>query len=174
MSARKSGCNGNSRRHRGSAGGRNRHPRSVVPIPEPLRDAVEVERDNLSRADSILGCLVIALEYGSDADAGCPYYPDVARVARELVRTSINGLDSLHLEEGLSRHKIKEEIFWSCAPLERATPLPLVFRQDGEFIAPKRRAQYGARAMRLHRRAYGRTLSRKAATADSASANICG
>jgi hypothetical protein len=37
-----------------------------------------------------------------------PYYPDVARMARKLVRQSISALDSLNLEKHLTRRRIKE------------------------------------------------------------------
>src|ERR1700730_4183854 len=78
-----------------------------VPVPKGLHDAIETERGNLSRAESLLGCLVIAMEYETDSING-PHYPDVAQLARELVRQSINGLDSLGLQKGLQRNKIKE------------------------------------------------------------------
>ncbi len=78
-----------------------------VPVPEGLHEAIETERDNLSKAESVLGCLAIAMEYETDSING-PYYPDVAQLARELVRQSINGLDSLVLQQRLLRNKIKE------------------------------------------------------------------
>ena len=78
-----------------------------VPVPVGLHDAIEAERGNLSRAESVLGCLAIAMEYEADSVNG-PYYPDVAQLARDLVRQSINGLDSLVLQQRLLRNKIKE------------------------------------------------------------------
>src|SRR6185312_14463880 len=36
-----------------------------VPVPEGLHDAIETERGNLSKAESVLGCLVISMEYES-------------------------------------------------------------------------------------------------------------
>jgi hypothetical protein len=96
----------------GARRGRNRRNRRVehvygVPVPKGLHDAIETERDNLSKAESVLGCLAIAMEYETDSING-PYYPDVAQLARELVRQSINGLDSLVLQQRLLRNKIKE------------------------------------------------------------------
>jgi hypothetical protein len=79
-----------------------------VPVPKGLHDAIEAERGNLSKAESLLGCLMIAMEYETDSMTA-PYYPDVAQVARDLVRQSINGLDSLVLQQRLLRNKIKEE-----------------------------------------------------------------
>jgi hypothetical protein len=78
-----------------------------VPIPEGLHEAIETERGNLSKAESVLGCLAISMEYDADS-VNKPYYPDVAQLARELVRQSINGLDSLTLQQRLLRNKIKE------------------------------------------------------------------
>jgi hypothetical protein len=78
-----------------------------VTIPEGLHEAIETERGNLSKAESVLGCLVISMEYDTDS-INKPYYPDVAQLAREMVRRSINGLDSLTLQQKLLRNKIKE------------------------------------------------------------------
>jgi hypothetical protein len=78
-----------------------------IPVPEALHEAIENERSNLSRAESVLGCLAMAMEIETDI-ADRPYYPDVAQLARELVRQSINGLDSLVLQRHLLRDKIKE------------------------------------------------------------------
>jgi hypothetical protein len=82
------------------------HPYGV-PVPEELHEAIETERDNLSMAESVLGCLAISMEYEADSVTG-PYYPDVAQLARDLVRKSINALDSLTLQQRLLRNKIKE------------------------------------------------------------------
>ena len=84
-----------------------RDPAYGTPVPEALHEAIENERSNLSRAESVLGCLAIAMENDTDT-ANKPYYPDVAQLARELVRKSINGLDSLVLQQHLMRDKIKE------------------------------------------------------------------
>ena len=78
-----------------------------VPVPKGLHEAIETERGNLSKAESVLGCLAIAMEYEADSVDG-PHYPDVAQIARELVRQSINGLDSLVLQQRLLRNKVKE------------------------------------------------------------------
>lgn len=85
-----------------------------VPVPDGLHEAIETERGNLSKAESVLGCLVISMEYETDAP-NKPYYPDVAQLARELVRQSINGLDSLVLQQRLLRNKIKESVGLSFA-----------------------------------------------------------
>ena len=81
--------------------------RGDASVPEELSEIIEIERDNLSKADSVLGCLVTSMEYGAES-IDQPYYPDVAQLARELVRKSINGLDSLVLQRRLLRNKVKE------------------------------------------------------------------
>ena len=91
-----------------------------APIPEALHEAIENERSNLSRAESVLGCLAISMESEPDPVNG-PYYPDVAQLARELVRQSINGLDSLTLQKVLLRNKVKESCVSVC--IERAYPV---------------------------------------------------
>jgi hypothetical protein len=91
-----------------------------VPVPEALHEAIENERSNLSRAESVLGCLAISMESEPDPVNG-PYYPDVAQLARELVRQSINGLDSLTLQKRLLRNKVKESPVFPCT--ERAYPV---------------------------------------------------
>jgi hypothetical protein len=78
-----------------------------VPVPEALYEAIENERSNLSRAEAVLGCLAISMESQPDPVNG-PYYPEVAQLARELVRQSINGLDSLALQKLLLKNKVKE------------------------------------------------------------------
>ena len=78
-----------------------------VPVPKGLHEAIETERGNLSKAESVLGCMAIAMEYETDSVNG-PHYPDVAQIAQDLVRKSINGLDSLVLQQRLLRNKIKE------------------------------------------------------------------
>jgi hypothetical protein len=105
-----------------------------VPVPEGLHEAIEEERGNLSKAESVLGCLAIAMEYEADSVDG-PHYPDVAELARELVRKSINGLDSLVLQQRLLRNKIKESPDLSFAEgayavLDFVGTSPCVYRHD--------------------------------------------
>ena len=80
---------------------------SAVGLPDSLRDAIDSERDTLAKAESVLGCLVNSME-SDNGRAPPPYYPDVAQIARELVRRAINGLDSLNLDKCLPRNRIEE------------------------------------------------------------------
>ena len=78
-----------------------------------LHEAIEVEREILSKAESVLGCLAIAMEYETNGP-GKPYYPDVARIARDMVRGSINALDPLALKR--LRDKVEEEVHRTYIP----------------------------------------------------------
>jgi hypothetical protein len=132
-----------------------------------LLKAIETERGNLSRADSLLGCLTIAMEYGEMTHKG-PYYPDVAQIAHEMVRKSISALDPIHLPSP-SRGKVKEEFSaQDCGPAEAGLQeVPLLPRPIFSAF-PRQRPQ------RLHHRNYSRCSSRTACSMDSASANTSG
>lgn len=87
---------------------------SGLPIPEELHEAIEIQRGNLSKAESVLGCLIASMEYEADS-TDRPYYPDVAGLARELVKQSINGLDSLVLCQRLLRNNVREYLEFAPA-----------------------------------------------------------
>jgi hypothetical protein len=97
-----------------------------VPVPDGLHEAIEAERSNLAKAESLLACLTIAMEYGDSDCARGPYYPDVAELARDLVRQSINGLDSLTLQRRLARDRVKEGS--RMPPTAESCPAELVYR----------------------------------------------
>lgn len=80
-----------------------------VPVPESLHEAIAAERDNLSKVESLLACMVVSLEYQNDPLGG-PYYPAAAQLARELVARSVDGLDPSVLRQRILRNKI-EEVF---------------------------------------------------------------
>ena len=116
-------------------------------VAQSLGQIIDEQRDNLAKADSVLGCLVIAMEYGAESSCA-PYYPDVAQIARDLVQQSLRGLDAVNLPRSV-RNKVKDEIrlgmvrvdTWSCAPprLDSVT-----------FLRPGR----SGHRLRLHRRRY--------------------
>jgi len=66
-------------------------------------EIVEEERRQLMKADSLLGCTSIAMDYGDQDDPRGPYYPDVIDAVRSLVYSAINGLDSVQLSAKLTR-----------------------------------------------------------------------
>jgi hypothetical protein len=76
-------------------------------VPEDLSEAIALERDNLSKAESLLACMAVSLKYETDPLRG-PYYPAVVQVARELVERSIDGLDPFVLKRRL-RDKVEED-----------------------------------------------------------------
>jgi hypothetical protein len=129
-----------------------------------LLKAVENERDRLSRAESLLGCLTVAMEYGEMPHKE-PYYPDVAEIVRKMVRKSISALDPIKLPNS-PRGKVKEEFSAKdCAPAASHEP-PLLPCAIFRFARP--------RPPRLHHRNYSRFAARNASSMDSASANISG
>ena len=85
------------------------HPYGV-PVPEALHEAIEEERGNLSKTESLLGCLAISMEHETDP-ATAPYYPDVAGIARDLLKQSINRLDSLNLQKRLLGSRVRDPAF---------------------------------------------------------------
>lgn len=106
MAVRKSTSKGRSGRnraaiHRGTCP--SELPRSARA--ETLEGAIERERARLMRADSVLGCASLALEYGDNADPRRPYYSDVVDLARELVSESALRLDSVNLRPLMHRRQ---------------------------------------------------------------------
>ena len=121
-------------RHIARTAPRPRHER--VALPASLHEAIEIERDNLARAESLLGCLAISMECESESATG-PYYPDVAQIAREMVRRSINGLDSLALERMHLRNKVKEEYTVRFGLVPCYTALALAYEQPLTYDAAR-------------------------------------
>lgn len=68
-----------------------------------LSELIESERDNLSRAHSILACMVTGITYADDENdsRAAPDFADLARMAAELVRGSINRLDSVYVDKAV-------------------------------------------------------------------------
>ncbi|MGC3980194.1 MAG: hypothetical protein QM808_02950 [Steroidobacteraceae bacterium] len=65
---------------------------------QALHEAIEAERTQLSKAQSLLQCLYVALEYADDSDPKQQgYFPDVVEIAMTLVRESVNRLDSVYI-----------------------------------------------------------------------------
>jgi hypothetical protein len=128
--------------------------------------AIETERDNLLRADSLLECLKIAMEYGETTHKG-PYYPDVAQIAHEMVRKSISALDPINLPKP-SRDKVLDEFSaGECVPSETLHEVPLLPRPVfATFPRPC--------LLRVHRRNYSRCSAMNASSMESASANMSG
>lgn len=70
--------------------------RRPVDLPKRVRAAIDAERRLLQKAASVLGCLVIALEYEGDSGGiDDPDYSDVARVACGMVTEAVSRLESV-------------------------------------------------------------------------------
>lgn len=84
---------------------RNRPPSPMVPASEceALHAHIEEERDRLMDAETVLDCVVIALEDDERMDKPGPYYAKAIRIARQLVRTSINQLDSIKIKAAMKQ-----------------------------------------------------------------------
>jgi hypothetical protein len=129
-------------------------------------NAIETERDNLSRAQSLLGCLKLAMEY-AEVDHRGPYYPDLVQMASDIVRKSIDALDPINLPSP-SRDKVREESL--------ANDAALLLMADAEMppLPPQVFIPLSQYALRIHRRNYSRDSARNASRLDSASANMPG
>jgi hypothetical protein len=126
--------------------------------------AIESERDNLARAESLLRCLTIAMEHEGMSHKG-PYYPDVAEIAREMVRKSISALDPINLPSP-SRDKVREDFF-----ADVGSPRPAPMHEVPLLLRPTFALQRSC-SLRIHRRNYSRVAMKVASSRDSASANI--
>jgi hypothetical protein len=132
-----------------------------------LLKTIETERANLSRAESLLGCLTIAMEYGESTHKG-PYYPDLAQIAHEMLRKSINALDPINLPKP-SRDKVLEEFSaGDCVPPEAVLHEAPLLPRSVFTVFPR------PSSLRIHHRNYSRCAAMNASNADSAAANISG
>jgi hypothetical protein len=68
-----------------------------IPVPARLRPFLESERDSLEKAQSLLECIAHSMEYAEHPILG-PYYPDVARLAANLIKQRAKNLDELLLD----------------------------------------------------------------------------
>ncbi|MGH8227257.1 MAG: hypothetical protein ACREU3_05015 [Steroidobacteraceae bacterium] len=71
----------------------------------PAFDAIEVERDRLMAADSVLACLQVALDPEAVTVRPAPYFPEVVRIARKLIGKSIRRLDAHEIGPLIDRVK---------------------------------------------------------------------
>jgi hypothetical protein len=64
---------------------------------EIVEEAIERERARLMNAETILHCVVIAMDEAECVSSHGPYFPNIIGMARELVIESINQLDSVQI-----------------------------------------------------------------------------
>ena len=70
-------------------------------MPDRLERAIDVERRRLSKAQSVLGCLAVALDTPTAHTSDGLDFGQVAEVVRDLVNSSIERLDSVNLSKVL-------------------------------------------------------------------------
>jgi hypothetical protein len=85
----------------GNASKKARANRCRFTLPTRLERAIDLERRRLLKAQSVLGCLAVALESPTSHGADGPDFGQVAEVVRELVNSSIERLDSVNLTKAL-------------------------------------------------------------------------
>ena len=143
-----------------------------IAVPQSLHEAIEEERENLSQLDSLLGCLTIAMEYdGNSEDA--PYFPDVARQARTLLKKSLRALDCATLKTRILHDQVKEDV-------DRVLTLVPTPANEVDEPAPSsatREASARRVTLRVHRRLYSsasRDRLRCASSAETAAVMISG
>lgn len=72
-----------------------------IPASEAMTEVIEVERGRLMDAETILHCVVLAMnEHECEPDE--PYFQNAVDVARGLLRRSIDGLDSVRLQSSVA------------------------------------------------------------------------
>lgn len=69
---------------------------------DEIYDAIEDERSRLMTAEALLHCVVIAMN-DDEGGAHGPNYPTLVALARDLVRESIDQLDSVRLRPMLKK-----------------------------------------------------------------------
>jgi hypothetical protein len=72
----------------------------------PLEAAIEEERSRLMLADSVLGCLQIALDPEAIRLTPEPYFPEVLELAREFINKSVRRLEYEEIRRLLHRSMI--------------------------------------------------------------------
>jgi hypothetical protein len=96
------------KRHNAASGSQSQrsHPEGItetpgqqqeISVPDRLRPFLESERDSLVKAQSLLECIAHSMDYADHPVLG-PYYPDVARLAADLIKQRAKNLDELLLD----------------------------------------------------------------------------
>lgn len=72
--------------------------RSDSALMSALTEVIEDERNRLMTAESLLDCVLAAIDGDGDGDLEGPYYPGVIGFAREVVHETLDKFDSVTLK----------------------------------------------------------------------------
>lgn len=72
--------------------------RSDSALMSALIEVIEDERNRLMTAESLLDCVLAAIDSYGDGDLDGPYYPGVIALARDVVHETLDNLDSVKLK----------------------------------------------------------------------------
>jgi hypothetical protein len=64
---------------------------------QALHDHIEIQRSCLIDAEAVLDCMLQAIDEDARLDAPGPSYQSVVRIVREIVRSTIDQLDSINV-----------------------------------------------------------------------------
>jgi hypothetical protein len=111
-------------------------------LPSAVEDAIEVERERLMRAHTLLSCAAIAMDAEDLAFEG-PHYLTIIEMSRDLVSQAINNLEPMVLECSTPTHRAGVDEFGS-GELAHGLAHELGHEQDRELNGPAR----GSRSVR--------------------------
>jgi hypothetical protein len=81
-------------------------PPDPDPLPKHATAAIDVQRRTLQMADSVLSCLVTALDYSTWVKPSeRPDYADAVQAVRRMLSTAIDRLDSVNLKRAIAENK---------------------------------------------------------------------
>lgn len=90
----------------GTPQGQPNDPGGSEVISKRATDAIDAQRRSLQMAESVMGCLVTALEYASWVPRKQrPDYSDAVRAVRRMIAAAIDRLDSVNLKRTIAAAK---------------------------------------------------------------------
>src|SRR5262245_27047387 len=88
---------------------------------EPLHELIELERESLMAAEAVLDCVIYAMEGNGRVDATGPRYARVVRIARRLVSTTIDHLDSVYVKAAMTTPTVRGTLD-KCSEVNEPVP----------------------------------------------------
>jgi hypothetical protein len=92
-----------------------RVPVEAAEVCDEIHEVIEDERSRLMTAESLLHCIAIAMNEDDGEHSRGPDYQTLVTLARDLIKQSIDQLDSMRLQPSLwklrmhERHEVKED-----------------------------------------------------------------